>query len=74
VPNPFPILASEPLLSCSAVYACTAHQTVDVIKKSVRSSMARTYARFLSNDVVILSDANREGFRADQTMEIFCSL
>lgn len=65
VPNPFPILANEPLLSCSAVYACTAHQTVDVIKKSVRSSMARTYARFLSNDVVILSDANREGFRAD---------
>ncbi len=65
VPNPFPILNNEPLLSCNAVYACTAHQPVDVIKKSIRSYMPRTYARFVNNDVVILSDANRDGFRAD---------
>jgi len=65
VPNPFPILNGEPLLSCSAVYACTAHQTIDVIKKSVRTYMPRTYARFLNNDVVILSDADKDAFRSE---------
>ncbi len=63
VPNPFPILSKEPLLSCTAVYACTIHQSEDQIKKSVRVYMPRTYSRFLLNDVVILSDANRNAFR-----------
>jgi uncharacterized membrane protein len=65
VPNPFPILTQEPLLSATAVYACTYHQHLDLIKKSVRTYMPRTYSRFLDHDVVILSDANRGAFRHD---------
>jgi len=63
VPNPFPMLKSDPLLDCSAVYACTVHQGIDIIKKSMRSYMPRTYSKFLENDVIVLSDANREAFR-----------
>ncbi len=65
VSNPFPILQGDPLLSCTAVYACTIHQTSEQIKKSVRAYMPRTYSRFLDNDVIILSDANRDAFRSE---------
>ena len=65
VPNPFPILSQDPTLSCTAVYACTIHQTVDMIRKSVRTYMPRTYSRFLQNDVIILSDANKDAFRPE---------
>ena len=65
VANPFPILNQEPLLSCTAVYATTIHQHIDTIKRSFRLYMPRTYSRFLSNDVVILSDANKDAFRTE---------
>jgi len=65
VPNPFPILNDEPLLYCTAVYACTIHQNIDLIRRSVRTYMPRTYSKFLGYDVVILSDANKDAFRAD---------
>ena len=65
VPNPFPILSQDPTLSCTAVYACTIHQTVDMIRKSVRTYMPRTYSQFLQNDVIILSDANKDAFRPE---------
>ena len=66
VQNPFPILDNEPSLFCTAVYACTFHQTPDQIRKSMRAYMPRTYDRFLRNDVVILSDANRQAFTPAQ--------
>ncbi len=65
VPNPFPVLNSDPLLYCTAVYACTVHQPTEAIRKSVRAYMPRTYSKFLTNDVVVLSDANREAFRTE---------
>lgn len=65
VPNPFPILNQEPLLYCTPVYACTVHQPIDLIKRSVRTYMPRTYSKFLNHDVVILSDANKDAFRGD---------
>jgi len=65
VPNPFPILEQEPLLYCTAVYACTIHQTIEQIQRSVRTYMPRTYDRYLNNDVIVLSDANKDAFRHD---------
>lgn len=65
VANPFPILNQEPLLYCTAVYACTVHQEIDAIRRSVRTYMPRTYSRFLNNDVVILSDANKDAFKTE---------
>ena len=65
ISNPFPILDLDPLLYCIPVYACTIHQTAEQIKKSVRAYMPRTYSRFLNNDVVILSDANKGAFRTE---------
>jgi len=62
-PNPFPLLKGDPLLDCSAVYACTVGAGPDIIRKSMRSYMPRSYSKFLENDVVVLSDANREVFR-----------
>jgi uncharacterized membrane protein len=65
VANPFPILDQEPLLYCTAVYACTIHQGMDSIRRSVRTYMPRTYSRFLNNDVLILSDANKDAFKTE---------
>lgn len=66
IPNPFPILDQEPSLYTTAVYACTHHQRLEQIKKSLRAYMPRTYSRFLNHDVVILSDANRKAFTGKQ--------
>ncbi len=63
--SPFPVLSQEPLLSVTAVYACTVTQTLDTIKRSVRNYMPRTYAKFLEDDVVVLCDANKDAFRTD---------
>ncbi len=65
VPNPFPIMEQDPLLYCTAVYACTAHQRLEQIKKSVRAYMPRRYEDYLKQDVVVLSDANKNSFRHD---------
>jgi uncharacterized membrane protein len=65
VGSPFPILSQEPLLSTTAVYACTVTQKIDTIQRSVRNYIPRTYSRFLANDVVILCDANKQAFRTD---------
>jgi len=65
VPNPFPMLNADPLLDCSAVYACTVHQGPDIIRKSMRVYMPRTYSKFLENDVIVLSDADMEVFRSE---------
>ncbi len=65
IANPLPALQLDPLLTCIPVYACTIHQTTDEIRKSVRTYMPRTYPRFLENDVIILSDANRDAFKTD---------
>jgi uncharacterized membrane protein len=65
VSNPFPILNQEPLLFCTAVYATTIHQHIDTIKRSFRLYMPRIYSKFLANDVVILSDANKDAFRTE---------
>ncbi|MBU7003925.1 MAG: hypothetical protein HXS50_00055 [Theionarchaea archaeon] len=65
VGSPFPVLSQEPLLSPTAVYACTVTQDIGTIQRSVRNYMPRTYSRFLANDVVILCDANKQAFRSD---------
>jgi len=65
VTNPFPVLEADPLLMCTAVYACTIHQTTDEIRKSLRNYMPRTYSRFLNTDVIVLSDANKDAFRTE---------
>jgi uncharacterized membrane protein len=64
-PGPFAILSQDPLLLCTAVYAHTITQHIDTIKRSVRNYMPRTYSRFLANDVVVLSGANKDAFRTD---------
>jgi uncharacterized membrane protein len=66
VGSPFPVLSQEPLLSPTAVYACTVtHEEIDTIQRSVRNYMPRTYSHFLANDVVILCDAKKQAFRTD---------
>ncbi len=62
-PGPYRFMEQDPFLDMSPVQATTAWYGLDVIKRSLRIYMPRTYQDLVSRqDVVILSDANRDLF------------
>jgi uncharacterized membrane protein len=62
-PGPYRFMDQDPFLDMSPVQATTAWYGLDVIKRSLRIYMPRTYGELISGqDVVVLSDANRELF------------
>ena len=62
-PGPYRFMAQDPFLELTPVQATTAWYELDVIKRSLRIYMPRSYADLTGNqDIIVLSDANRDLF------------
>ncbi len=69
--GPYRFMDQDPFLEMSPIQATTAWYEIDVIKRSLRIYMPRTYKVLTGKqDVIILSDANRDLFSA-QTLQWF---
>jgi uncharacterized membrane protein len=62
-PGPYRFMAQDPFLDLTPVQATTAWYELEVIKRSLRIYMPRSYSTLTSDqDVIVLSDANRNLF------------
>lgn len=61
--GPYRFMEQDPFLSMFPVQATTAWYELEVIRRSLRMYLPRTYAQLTdSHDIIILSDANRDLF------------
>ncbi len=59
-PGPYRFMEQDPFLSMTPVQATTAWYGIEVIRRSLRMYLPRSYWDLVSRqDVIILSDANR---------------
>jgi len=62
-PGPYRFMEQDPFLSMTPVQATTAWYGIDVIKRSLRMYLPRSYHDLVDRqDIIILSDANRQLF------------
>jgi uncharacterized membrane protein len=63
--GPFPVMDLDPMIFGTAVYTSTILYDMEIIRKSLRAYMPRTYSKLLDHDVIVMADAYKDVFRPE---------
>ena len=69
--GPFPVMDLDPMIFGTAVYTSTILYDMEIIRKSLRAYMPRTYSKLLNHDVIVMADAYKDVFRTEHLMHKF---
>ncbi len=63
--DPFPVMELDPMIFGTAIYTSTILYDMEIIRKSIRVYMPRTYSKLLNHDVIVMADAYKDVYRSE---------